>query len=80
MLQNSHFLMVQFPRANAYDPNWVLESASGGANSIWLVDWLPSILDLKSGMNVLDLGCGRAASSVFLAREYDVTVWMAALD
>ena len=26
-------------------------------------------------MNVLDLGCGRAASSIFLAREYGVTVW-----
>jgi SAM-dependent methyltransferase len=26
-------------------------------------------------MKVLDLGCGRAASSIFLAREYGVTVW-----
>lgn len=32
-------------------------------------------LDLKPGMRVLDLGCGRAASSIFLRREFDVQVW-----
>jgi ubiquinone/menaquinone biosynthesis C-methylase UbiE len=68
-------VVPEFPRSNTYNPDWVLESASGGANSVWLVDWLTSVLDLTSGMNVLDLGCGRAASSVFLAREYDVAVW-----
>jgi cyclopropane fatty-acyl-phospholipid synthase-like methyltransferase len=65
----------RFPRSNAYDPDWILASASGGANSLWLTEWLTAELELKSGMNVLDLGCGRAASSIFLAREYDVTVW-----
>lgn len=75
MSQDNRLLNHQFPRSNAYEPDWVLESASGGANSIWLVDWLTSALELQSGMNVLDLGCGRAASSIFLAREYDVTVW-----
>ncbi len=65
----------QFPRSNAYHPDWVLGSASGGANALWLTEWLTSSLDLKSGMNILDLGCGRAASSIFLAREYGVTVW-----
>ncbi len=65
----------QFPLSNAYDPDWVLESVSGGANSVWLMEWLTSVLELKSGMHVLDLGCGRAASSIFLTREHDVTVW-----
>jgi cyclopropane fatty-acyl-phospholipid synthase-like methyltransferase len=65
----------QFPRSNAYHPDWVLASVSGGANSLWLTEWLASVLDLQSGMNVLDLGCGRASSSIFLAREYPVTVW-----
>lgn len=68
-------IAAQFPRSNAYHPDWVLESASGGANSVWLAEWLASVLDLKSGMNVLDLGCGRASSSIFLGREYPVTVW-----
>ncbi|MEV6271720.1 hypothetical protein AB0L64_31450 [Kribbella sp. NPDC051936] len=30
-------------------------------------------------MRVLDLGCGTALSSIFLAREYDVDVWAADL-
>lgn len=70
-----HFLSKRFPRSNAYHPDWILESISGGANSLWLTEWLTSALDLKPGMRVLDLGCGRAASSIFLAREYGVTVW-----
>ena len=75
MTSTDPLIAAQFPRSNAYHPDWVLESASGGANAVWLVDWLTSALDLKPGMNVLDLGCGRAASSIFLAREYEVTVW-----
>ncbi|MEZ6128809.1 MAG: methyltransferase domain-containing protein [Planctomycetaceae bacterium] len=75
MTLTERLIVSEFPRSNAYHPEWVLESVSGGANSVWLVDWLTSILDLKPGMNVLDLGCGRAASSIFLAREYGVVVW-----
>ncbi len=73
MTPTERLIVAEFPRSNAYHPEWLLASASGGANSVWLVDWLTSVLDLKPGMNVLDLGCGRAASSIFLAREYDVT-------
>lgn len=68
-------LLPQFPRANAYHPDWIVANASGGANSLWLTEWLTSALDLKPGMRILDLGCGRACSSIFLAREFDVTVW-----
>ena len=32
-------------------------------------------LDLRPGMRVLDLGCGRAASSIFLRREFGVQRW-----
>ena len=75
MTPTERLVVAELPRSNAYHPEWVIESASGGANSVWLVDWLTSALDLKPGMNVLDLGCGRAASSIFLARQYGVTVW-----
>src|SRR5918997_725017 len=33
-------------------------------------DWV-----IRNGMGVLDLGCGRATSSIFLAREFGVQVW-----
>jgi SAM-dependent methyltransferase len=32
-------------------------------------------MTLKPGMRVLDMGCGRATSSVFLAKEFGVQVW-----
>jgi len=65
----------QFPLASKYNPDWVLTHASGGANSLWLAEWLTSALELKARMRVLDLGCGRAASSIFLQREFGVQVW-----
>jgi SAM-dependent methyltransferase len=65
----------RFPRASRYNPAWVLANASGGANSLWLTEWLTSALDLRPGMRVLDLGCGRGSSSIFLRREFSVQVW-----
>ncbi len=65
----------RFPRSSRYHPEWIVANASGGANVLWLTEWLAPALDLKSGMRVLDLGCGRAASSIFLRREFDVQVW-----
>jgi cyclopropane fatty-acyl-phospholipid synthase-like methyltransferase len=65
----------EFPRASRYHPDWVVTHASGGANSLWLTEWLAGALDLRPGMRVLDLGCGRACSSIFLRREFGVQVW-----
>lgn len=65
----------RFPRASRYDPDWVVASASGGANALWLTEWLTETLELRPGLRVLDLGCGRAMSSVFLRRELGVEVW-----
>ncbi len=75
MIPEDCLLKDQFPLSNAYHPDWVIANASGGANSMWLTEWLASALELKPGMNVLDLGCGCSSSSIFLAREYGVTVW-----
>ena len=72
---NDQFLRKQFPRASRYDPQWMLASVSGGANSLCLTEWLAEVLELRPGMRVLDLGCGRAASSIFLSREFGVQVW-----
>src|ERR1043166_8547253 len=65
----------QFPRSSQYHPEWVLANASGGANSLWLMEWLTTAMHLQPGMRVLDLGCGRASSSIFLRREFGVQVW-----
>ena len=40
-----------------------------------MAEWLTSALDLRPGMRALDLGCGRATSSIFLHREFGVQVW-----
>jgi len=63
-----------FPRSSQYDADWQLKGGFG-ANPLWLAEWLCQSIDLVPGMRVLDLGCGRANSSVFLAREFDVEVW-----
>jgi len=68
----------EFPRANRYDPAWMLDNQMG-PNALWLTEWLCEALRLEAGMKVLDLGCGRAMSSIFLAREYGVRVWAADL-
>jgi ubiquinone/menaquinone biosynthesis C-methylase UbiE len=70
-----HPISERFPRSARYHPEWVVANASGGANSLWLTEWLATALDLQPGMRVLDLGCGRAASSIFLHREFGVQVW-----
>jgi cyclopropane fatty-acyl-phospholipid synthase-like methyltransferase len=75
MFVDSRLLCDRFPRASQYHPDWLLASASGGANSLWLTEWLATELNLRPGMRVLDLGCGRASSSIFLHRELGVQVW-----
>ncbi len=64
----------EFPRAAHYDPRWLLENQMG-LNALWLTEWLCRDMQLAPGMRVLDLGCGKALSSIFLAREYGVQVW-----
>jgi SAM-dependent methyltransferase len=75
MSSDQRLVSARFPRASQYHPDWVLAHASGGANSLWLTEWLAEALDLRPGMRVLDLGCGRASSSIFLRREFGVEVW-----
>jgi len=65
----------RFPLASQYHPEWVLASASGGAHALWLTEWLAEAIELRPGMRVLDLGCGRAMSSIFLHREFGARVW-----
>jgi cyclopropane fatty-acyl-phospholipid synthase-like methyltransferase len=64
----------RFPRSTKYDPQWIKEGLMG-PSALWLTEWLCEALDLRPGMRVLDMGCGRAMSSIYLAREFGVQVW-----
>ena len=75
MTSDNQLISERFPRSAKYHPEWIVGSVSGGANSLWLTEWLAESLDLRPGMRLLDLGCGRAASSIFLRREFGVQVW-----
>jgi SAM-dependent methyltransferase len=75
MSHDDRFLSDRFPRSSAYHPDWVIKNGMSGANTLWLAEWLALVIDLKPGMKVLDLGCGRAISSIFFAREFGVQVW-----
>ncbi len=74
----------EYPRSHAYDPRWQVDRCMG-PNPIWLLEDLLHDVRLRSGMRVLDLGCGLGMTSTFLAREYDVDVvaadhWVSATD
>jgi ubiquinone/menaquinone biosynthesis C-methylase UbiE len=75
MISDKQLVSERFPLSSKYHPEWIKASVSGGANSLWLSEWLAPVLDLRPGMRVLDLGCGRAASSIFLHRGFGVQVW-----
>jgi SAM-dependent methyltransferase len=66
--------LADLPRSAAYDPEWMLENLMG-PNAVWLAEALSQVMDLRPGMRVLDMGCGRAISSIFLAKEFGVQVW-----
>src|SRR5262245_60545590 len=75
MSPNRTLVSRRFSRASRYHPDWIAAGVSGGANPLWLTEWLAEAMELRPGMRVLDLGCGRALSSIFLHREFGVQVW-----
>ncbi len=74
MEQRHRLTLAKYPRS----ANWALAHMMG-PNPLWLVEALLSAMHPKPDMRVLDLGCGKAISSIFLARELDVQVWVADL-
>jgi len=71
-------------KSSKYDTGFLKENMMG-PNSMKILEELSESLKLEKGMRVLDLGCGRGLTSIFLAKEYDVTVfatdlWISATD
>jgi cyclopropane fatty-acyl-phospholipid synthase-like methyltransferase len=76
--------MNKYPKTEKYDQKWISENWMG-PNPLWLLEELCKHLDLRPGMKVLDMGCGKGLTSVFLAKEFGVTVfandlWISATD
>lgn len=67
-----------YPISSAYDPGWTCGNSMGPIPT-WLAEDLAPAMHFKPGQRVLDLGCGAAITSVFLARDYGLQVWAADL-
>jgi len=59
--------LAHYSRAEIYEGRM-------GPGGLYLAALMARCLHLRSGERVLDLGCGRGATSVFLARHFDVAV------
>jgi len=66
--------LKHYPLTEKYDYNWIQENWMG-PHPLWLLEDLCEHLCLKPGMKVLDMGCGKGLTSVFLAKEYGVIVF-----
>ena len=66
--------MNSYPRSDKYDPKWIEENWMG-PNPLQLLEELCGNLKLSPGMKVLDMGCGKGLTSIFLAKEFGVTVF-----
>lgn len=65
-------------KGRSYDAN-LLRKHMMGPNAVKMLDELTQRLNLEPGMRVLDLGCGQGLTSLFLAKEFGVTVFAADL-
>jgi cyclopropane fatty-acyl-phospholipid synthase-like methyltransferase len=65
---------MKFLKSNKYDKKFVDENLMG-PNSMKMLEELLQSVKLEKGMRVLDLGCGKGLTSVFLAKEFGVQVF-----
>lgn len=73
--KNKHVLTNhRFPLSSKYNPEWIFKNEMG-PNVLWLLEWLIRDLNIEKGMRILDMGCGKALSSIFMANEFDVEIW-----
>lgn len=64
----------RYPRSSQYNARWLVDNLMG-PHPLWMVESLTNVMRIEPGMRVLDLGCGSALTSIFLAQEFDAQVW-----
>ena len=64
----------RYPRSARYSSRWMVDGVMG-PNPLWQAEALTEVMPLEPGMRILDMGCGTALSSIFLAKEFGVEVW-----
>ncbi len=64
----------RFPKSATYDVAWVLANEMG-PNPLWFLEEVTARMGIAANDRVLDLGCGRGMTSVFLAREFGARVF-----
>jgi hypothetical protein len=47
MTATERLVSERFPRSSRYDPEWILAGVAGGANSLWLTEWLTEAMTLR---------------------------------
>lgn len=65
---------MDFIKTKKYNKEFLAQNMMG-PNSIMILEELMQNIPLKKGMRVLDMGCGRGLTSLFLAKEYGVQVF-----
>ena len=53
---------------------WIVGDESKEQAQLQLVEHLAQVANIKSGSEILDIGCGMGGSSLYLARNYNATV------
>lgn len=66
--------MNSYIRTKKYDVDFLKQNMMG-PNSMIVLEELTRDNPLKQGMRILDLGCGKGLTSIFLAKEYNLQVF-----
>jgi cyclopropane fatty-acyl-phospholipid synthase-like methyltransferase len=65
---------MKYPKSLRLNLDWMKENEMG-PNAVWLMEYLTNGIEINRDMRILDLGSGKAISSIFIAKEYAAQVW-----
>lgn len=71
---SDHTKKTFFPLSSKYDEKWIKKN-SLGENVLYNLESLCEVIQFAPNMKVLDLGCGKSISGIFLSKEFGVQVW-----